>query len=153
MNLRSSLAAGLLVGLVFLSAPGSARAANELVTIPIVVADYYGWAYTEAFMDHATVYGWTTAGVDALGWGLLVTTGDYDAGLKFVNLAGMAKTIYPVVALLASQDQPTRERAWIALGTHTATLLTLQFLGQPALIVQAYGPRHDAYGAAVAFKF
>ncbi len=149
---RAILGSGLLVFFLF-SIPPQAKAANELITIPVVVADYYGWAYTEAFMDKATVYGFTTAGVDALGWGLLVTTGDYDAGLKFVNLAGMAKTIYPVVTLLAASDQGTRERAWIALGTHTATLLTLQVLGQPALIVQALGPRHDAYGAALAFKF
>jgi hypothetical protein len=104
-------------------------------------------------MDNAQVYAWTTAGVDALGWGLLVTTGDYDAGLKFVNLAGMAKTLYPVITLLAATDPGTRERAWIAVGTHSATLLTLQFLGQPALVVQALGPRHDAYGAALAMRF
>jgi len=146
-----ALAAGLMAGVLLL--PSQTRAANEVVTVPLVVADYYGWAYTEAFMDNAQVYAWTTAGVDALGWGLLVTTGDYDAGLKFVNLAGMAKTLYPVVTLLAATDPGTRERAWIAVGTHSATLLTLQFLGQPALVVQALGPRHDAYGAALAMRF
>jgi hypothetical protein len=142
-----------LLAVLFFGAVFRAEAANEIITVPVVVADYYGWAYTEAFMDNAQVYGWSTAGVDALGWGLLITTGDYDAGLKFVNLAGMAKTIYPVVTLLAAKDQGTLERAWIALGTHTATLLTLQLLGQPALVVEALGPRHDTYGAALAFKF
>jgi hypothetical protein len=132
---------------------GSAKADHEAITIPLVVADYYGWAYTEAFMDNATIYGFSTAGVDALGWTLLAAANDYDAGLKFVNLAGMAKTIYPVVTLLAAKDEGTRERAWIAVGTHSATLLTLQFLGQPALVVQALGPRHDAYGPALAFNF
>jgi hypothetical protein len=130
----------------------SAKADHEWITVPVVAADYYGWAYTEAFMDNATIYGFSTAGVDALGWSLFVA-GDYDAGLKFVNLAGLAKTIYPVVTLLAATDTGTRERAWIALGTHTLTLVTLEFLGRPALTVDAFGPRHDAYGASLAFRF
>ncbi len=130
-----------------------ARAGHELVTVPIVVADYYGWAYTEMFMDHADIYGWSNAGVDSLGWGLLVFAGDYDAGLKFVNLSGMAKTIYPLFALLGAKDPAIHERAWIALGTHTLTLFTLEVLGRPALTVQALGPRHDAYGPALAFNF
>ncbi|HTA76263.1 MAG TPA: hypothetical protein VK791_03820 [bacterium] len=138
--------------LLFLGVP-YAKADHEWITVPVVVTDYYGWAYTEAFMDNATVYGFSTAGVDALGWTLLIGAGDYDAGLKFVNLAGLTKTIYPVVTLLAASDTGTRERAWIALGTHTVTLVTLEFLGRPALTVEAFGPRHDAYGASLAFRF
>jgi hypothetical protein len=142
------------IALIFLFwLAGSARAANEWITVPVVVADYYGWAYTEAFMDKATVYAWSTAGVDSLGWTLLVTTGDYDVGLKLVNLAGLAKTVYPVATLLWATDTGTRERAWIALGTHTVTLVTLEFLGRPALTVEAYGPRHNAYGPSLAFRF
>jgi hypothetical protein len=132
---------------------GSVHAANEAITVPVVVADYYGWAYTEAFMDNATVYGWSTAGVDALGWTFWATGADYDVGIKLVNLAGLAKTIYPVVALLESSDTGIRQRAWIALGTHAVTLLTLECLGRPALTVEALGPRHDAYGASLAFRF
>jgi len=132
---------------------GAAKAGNELITVPIVAADYYGWAYTEAFMDNATVYAWSTAGIDALGWGLLVGAGDYDAGLKFVNLAGLAKTIYPIASILWASDNGIRERAWIALGTHTFTLVTLELLGRPALTVEALGPRRDAYGVSVAFRF
>ncbi len=143
---------GLIGVLLFLGIP-SAKADHEWVTVPVVVADYYGWAYTEAFMDNARVYGFSTAGIDALGWTLLIGAGDYDAGLKFVNLAGLAKTIYPVVTLLAASDTGTLERAWIALGTHTLTLVTLELLGRPALTVEAFGPRHDAYGASLAFKF
>ncbi len=136
----------------FIIGPRSAKADHEWITVPVVLADYYGWAYTEAFMDNAAVYGFSTAGVDALGWSLFVA-GDYDAGLKFVNLAGLAKTIYPLVTLLAATDTGTRDRAWIALGTHTVTLITLEFLGRPALTVEAFGPRHDAYGASLAFRF
>ena len=148
---KALVVSGLSLILLFLGIR-SAKADHEWITVPEVVADYYGWAYTEAFMDNATVYGFSTAGVDALGWSLFVA-GDYDAGLKFVNLAGLAKTIYPVVTLLATTDTGTRERAWIALGTHTLTLVTLEFLGRPALTVEAFGPRHDAYGASLAFRF
>ena len=129
-----------------------AKADHEWITVPVGAADYYGWAYTEAFMDNAAVYGFSTAGVDALGWTLLIT-GDYDAGLKFVNLAGLAKTAYPIATLLWATDTGTRQRAWIALGTHTVTLVTLEFLGRPALTVEAFGPRHDAYGESLAFRF
>jgi hypothetical protein len=136
----------------FLSGTPSAKADHEWITVPVVVADYYGWAYTEAFMDNAAVYGFSTAGVDALGWSLFAA-GDYDAGLKFVNLAGLAKTVYPIATLLWASDTGTRDRAWIALGTHALTLVTLEFLGRPALTVEAFGPRHDAYGASLAFRF
>jgi hypothetical protein len=143
----------LLILILWLCGPLAVKAGNEWITVPLVVGDYYGWAYTEAFMDNATVYGFSTAGVDALGWTLLIGAGDYDAGLKFVNLAGLAKTAYPIATLLWATDTGTRQRAWIALGTHTLTLVTLEFLGRPALTVDAFGPRHDAYGVSLAFRF
>ncbi len=142
---------GILLGLWVLPS-GMTFAGNEAITVPVVLADYYVWAYTEVFEDHADIYGWSTAGVDGLGW-TLFAAGDYDAGLKFVNLAGMAKTVYPLIALLGASDPGIRERAWIAVGTHTATLLTLEILGHPALSVQAYGPRGDTLGLAYAFRF
>jgi hypothetical protein len=125
---------------------------NEVITVPLIVTDYYGWAYTEAFMDKSYVYGWSTAGVDALGWGIILTKRDY-SGLFFVNVAGIAKTIYPVVQLLASSDMDTRNRAWIALGTHTLTLISLELLGKPALSIQTMVPENGGYGASLAFRF
>jgi hypothetical protein len=133
---------------------GKSRAANEPITVPLVLADYYGWAYTEAFEDHAEIYAWSTAGVDALGWTLFFAAKDYDAGLFLVNAAGCAKTLYPVVTLLTASDSQVRERAWIAVGTHAATLLTLELLGRPALNIQtALGPRQDGLGLAFAQQF
>lgn len=133
--------------------PSRASAGNEAVTVPIILADYYGWAYTEAFEDKADVYGFSTAGVDALGWILLVTSRD-NAGLFLVNTAGIAKTVYPVAALLGASDPGIRQRAWIALGTHTATLLGLELLGKPALSIQSsMGPRQDGLGLVMALKF
>jgi hypothetical protein len=144
---------GCLVLLLVLGArPG--HASNELVTVPLVLADYYAWAYTEAFEDRAYVYGWSTAGVDALGWTLFFAAKDYDAGLFLVNAAGCAKTLYPVVTLLRASDPSVRERAWVAVGTHAATLLTLEILGRPALNIQtAIGPHQDGYGMACALRF
>ncbi len=147
----------LLIFLVLLFSIVGARkalAANEIITVPVVLADYYGWAYTEAFEDHADIYGWSTAGVDALGWTLFFAANDYDAGLFLVNTAGLAKTLYPVATLLGASDSAVRERAWIAVGTHTATLLTLELLGRPALNVQtSLGPSRDGYGVSLAYKF
>ncbi len=132
----------------------SVHAANEAVTIPVVLADYYAWAYTEAFEDHSDVYAWSAAGVDALGWTLFFAANDYDAGLFFVNADGIAKTLYPVVTLLDASNPGVRQRAWIAVGTHAATLLTLQILGRPALNVQtSLGPNRDGYGVSLAYKF
>jgi hypothetical protein len=132
---------------------GKVFADNELITVPVIVADYYAWAYTEAFMDHADIYAWSTAGVDALGWTLILTKKDY-TGLFFVNVAGVAKTIYPVAVLLGAQDPASRERAWIAVGTHTASLLTLELLGRPALNIQSsMGPHQDGTGMELAFNF
>lgn len=136
--------------------PEEVPAQNEWVTLPVILADYYGWAYTEAFEDHANIYGFSTAGVDALGWSITLAAPDYEGrvtGLFFVNLAGIAKTVYPAVTLLGASDGATRERAWIALGTHTATLLTLELLGKPALSVQSMGPRGDGVGLQVASNF
>ena len=139
--------------LIFLTITfGKASAKNEIITVPVIVGDYYVWAYTEAFQDHADIYGWSTAGVDALGWTLLLTTRNY-SGLFFVNLAGIAKTVYPVAALLGTSDPGIRERAWIALGTHSVTLITLQILGKPALSIQSMGPRKDGLGLVYAFRF
>jgi hypothetical protein len=130
-----------------------AQAANEAVTVPLVLGDYYAWAYTEAIEDHAAIYGLTTASVDALGWGILAFSAD-DSGLFLVNLAGISKTLYPAVTLLASRDNPTRDRAFIALGTHTLTLVTLELLGRPALSVNtALGPRRDGTGLTLAMGF
>jgi hypothetical protein len=136
---------------------GKASARDELVSIPLILGDYYAWAYIEAFEDRADIYAWSTAGVDALGWTLFLASGDYEgkvAGLFFVNTAGVAKTLYPVATLLWAPEPAVKERAWIALGTHTLTLLSLEFLGKPALSVQsALGPRQDGLGLAYAFNF
>jgi hypothetical protein len=146
---------GLKIGLVFLflvpNPSGKAFAQNEFVTVPVILADYYGWAYTEAFEDHADIYAWSTAGVDSLGWTLFFAAKDYDAGLFLVNAVGCAKTLYPVVTLLGASDSSVRERAWIAVETHAATLLTLELLGRPALSIQtSLGPRQDGVGVAYA---
>jgi hypothetical protein len=144
---------GLWMALLFLAvSPREAPAKNELITVPIIVGDYYVWAYAEMFQDHSDIYGWSTAGVDALGWGLIVTTHDY-SGLFFVNLAGIAKTVYPVTELLWSSDSQAHERAWIALGTHALTLVSLELLGRPALNIQSMGPRQDGVGLEYAFRF
>ncbi len=141
-----------LCSLLLLGLGGQAGAQNEIVTVPVILVDYYAWPYTEIFKDRADVFGWSTAGVDALGWGILTVSPDY-TGLFLVNTAGVAKTVYPLVALLSSSDHPTRDRAWIALGTHTATLLTLQLMGQPAIGIQAMGPRRDTPGITLACRF
>jgi hypothetical protein len=144
---------GLWMVILFLAiSPREAPAKNELITVPIIVGDYYVWAYTEMFQDHSDIYGWSTAGVDALGWGLIVTTHDY-SGLFFVNLAGIGKTVYPITQLLWSSDSQVHERAWIALGTHTLTLICLELLGRPALSIQSMGPHQDGLGLEYAFRF
>lgn len=140
--------------LAFLAMADAVRAGNEIITIPMVLVDYNAWAYTEIFEDNARIYGWTSAGVDALGWGLFFAANDYDAGLFLVNLDGIGKTIYPVVTLLGASDSAVRERAWIAVGTHTVTITTLELLGRPALSVQtSMGPSHDGLGLSYAYRF
>jgi hypothetical protein len=131
---------------------GKARAAHEIVTVPLIVADYYVWSYTEIFEDKADTFGFITAGVDALGWGWMALSPDYTS-LFLVNAAGIAKTVYPAVVLFTSSDTPSRTRAWIALGTHAITLVTLEALGRPELGVQDMGPREDTTGVTLAFKF
>ena len=133
--------------------PLRASAANEFITVPVILADYYGWAYAEMFEDHADVYAWSTAGVDGLGWSLLAAKKDY-TGLFLVNLAGISKTAYPVLTLLGASDSLVRERAWIALGTHTAALITLELLGKPSLSIQStLGPRRDGVGLVLSKSF
>lgn len=139
--------------MLFLVLPmAKVQAGNEILTVPIILGDYYAWAYTEAIEDHADIYGWSTAGVDALGWTIILTTRDY-SGLFFVNLAGVAKTGYPIATLLWASDGPTRERAWVALGTHAATMLSLELLGRPALSIQSMGPHQDGAGVELACRF
>ena len=107
--------------LLFATPGGRLAAQSEILTVPLIAADYYGWAYTEAFEDRANVFAWSTAGVDALGWSVFFAGRDADAGLKLVNLAGWAKTAYPVATLIWVSDSTVRIRAWIAAGTHAAT--------------------------------
>jgi len=140
------------LGLGLLLLASEAGAKNEWVTLPIVLGDYYVWSYAQAIEDKAEVYGYATAGVDALGWSLILMRDP--AGLFFVNLAGLAKTGYPIVTLLASSNEPTKERAWVSLGTHAATLLTLELLGRPGLVLNStMGPRGDGMGLVVAHQF
>jgi hypothetical protein len=152
LNSPFKIASVLVLGLFLMTGAGRARAAHEWVTVPLIVGDYYAWAYTEAFEDGANVYGFTTVGVDALGWGWLAFSPDY-TGLFFVNAAGISKTVYPAVVLLASSDADSRNRAWIALGTHACTRLTLEFLGRPELSVMSMGPHGDGTGVRLAFRF
>jgi len=131
---------------------GSARAGHEFITVPVILADYYAWAYLEIFQDRADVLGFTTADVDAQGWTLILSAKS-ETGLKLVNAAGIAKTIYPVVTVLWASNSTARERAWIALGTHTLSLVTLELLGRPAIRIQAQAPRPDGLGMEVAYHF
>jgi hypothetical protein len=143
------MGAALGIGLLL---PAVAPAKNEWLTVPVILGDYYVWSYAQAIEDKADIYGFTTAGVDALGWSLVLFKDP--AGLFFVNLAGLAKTGYPLVTLLAASDEPTRERAWVSLGTHAATLITLELFGHPALSLNStMGPRRDGLGGQVALGF
>jgi hypothetical protein len=137
---------------VFCWCPCPARSENEFVTVPVILADYYAWAYWEAFQDHADIFGFTTAGVDALGWTLILSA-QSEAGLKLVNAAGIAKTLYPVATVVWASDSAIRERAWVALGTHAVSLITLELLGRPAVRIQAQAPRPDGWGVALAYNF
>lgn len=141
-----------LAALILTAGTGKARAGNEAITVPFILADYYAWSYTEIFEDGSTVFGYSAAGVDALGWGWMAFSPDY-TGLFLINAAGIAKTVYPAVVVLTSSDPPSRNRAWIALGTHAFTLLTLEALGQPELGVQAMGNRGDGAGVRLALRF
>lgn len=125
---------------------------NEAITVPLIVGDYYAWAYTEAFEDKSDVYAWSTAGVDALGWGIVLTTKEY-SGLFFINVAGIAKTVYPMIELLNSSDRGVQERAWIALGTHALTLVSLELFGKPGLAIQPKISKSGEPGVLLAFRF
>jgi len=147
---KGVLVFGLLLGGACL---GQARAGNGIITVPVILADYYGWSYYEPFEDHANVYAWSIAGVDAIGWSVYLVSGD-EAGMKLVNMAGVAKTVYPMAALLWASDTPMQDRAWIGLGAHMVTLVTLELLGRPALSINtSLGPRHDGTGMTMAFRF
>ena len=147
---KKVLVLGFLMGAACL---GQARASNEFITVPVILADYYGWSYYEAFEDHADIYAWSTAGVDALGWTVYFASGD-EAGMKLVNMAGIAKTVYPMVTLLWASDPQVQDRAWIGLGAHVVTLVTLELLGRPALSINtSLGPQHDGTGLTVAYRF
>lgn len=105
-----------------------ASAAKDVFKTTVVIGDFYAWAYTQAFQDKAHSYAWTTAGVDAFGWGLIVA-GSRE-GLFLVNLANTVKLLYPIVRLAGSAPPEIEHRAWVSLGTHAATLLTLHWLGK-----------------------
>jgi hypothetical protein len=151
-SLRHPFATVLIMAFLLMAGAGKARAAHEAITVPLILGDYYAWSYTEIFEDKAQAFGFSVAGVDALGWGWMAFSPDYTS-LFLVNVAGIAKTVYPAVVLLSSSDAPSRNRAWIALGTHTVTLVTLEALGRPELGVQAMGPRGDGTGVTLAFRF
>jgi hypothetical protein len=107
--------------------------------VPVILADYYVFAYSQAFQDRSFGYAYPTLAVDALGWGM-VAAGKYP-GLFCVNLAGLAKTVYPAVILCGKPNRDVKRRAWISLGTHAGTLLWLKLWGKPALKVEsAYHP-------------
>ena len=152
MRSRNILILCLLVA-VLTVASGAAQARNEMLTVPVVLADYYGFAYYQAFRDHAHPYAWATAGVDALGWGVLLTSKKY-SGLFLVNMAGISKTVYPL-ARLADGDCPleVRRRAWCSVGTHAGTLLFLRLAGKPALVVHSWAPGRDGQGLRLAYRF
>lgn len=143
--------AAVLIFLMAVLPVAKASAGNEIVTVPVVLGDYYAWAYVQAFEDRADVYGWSLVGTDVLGWAFIL--GGDPAGLFFVNLSGLVKTGYPIWVLIDSADPAMRERAWIACATHATTLLTLELLGRPAVSLQASGPGKDAWGPVVAFRF
>ncbi len=145
---------GILLALALAAAtPAPLRARNEAVTVPVVLADYYGLAYTQAFKDRAFPYAWSTAGVDALGWGIVAFARRYP-GLFLVNMAGLSKTVYPVVRL-ADGDVPmeVRRRAWVSVGTHAGTLLFLKWVGKPAVAVQSWAPDLGGHGVMLAYRF
>jgi hypothetical protein len=129
-----------------------AHAGREAVTLPVVFADYYGFAYTQAWRDRSYGFFYPTAGVDALGWTILAAKGKY-SGMFLVNFAGLAKTVYPLVILGGKPDREVKRRAWASVGTHAGTLLWLKIWGKPALTVMSWAPSNGSAGARFAFSF
>ncbi len=147
---------GMVLGLIaFLQLVGvsQAQARHEVLTVPWILADYYAFSYSQAFLDRAHPYAWSTAGVDALGWGVVVFAKKYP-GLVLVNVAGIAKTVYPIVRLAnGGTPMEIRRRAWASVGTHAATLVMLKFLSKPAVSVHSYAPPSGGSGVELAFRF
>ncbi len=152
--LKGQRVAGVIFGMLLLWMATFSKAwpKDEEITLPVIIADYYAWAYTEAVEDKATLYACSTGAVDAAGWVFLAAKPDY-TGLFLVNLAGGAKTVYPLAVLLTSSDNGARERAWIALGTHAATLITLELLGKPEISLQAMTPKGKGLGLQLACRY
>jgi hypothetical protein len=127
--------------------------AVPVVSFPIAFANYYVWAYTEAYEDRSFVYADTTAGIDAMGWIILATTDQY-SGLFLINMAAISKTVYPVVQLLGKPISAVKQRAWIDIATNLTTLLLLKWMGHPALQVESFLPE-DRWvpGIQVAYSF
>jgi len=121
------------------------------MTVPVVLADYYAFAYVQAFKDRSFGYAYPTAAVDALGWGM-VAAGKYP-GLVCVNVAGIAKTLYPAVVLCGKPSRDVKRRAWVSLATHSGTLLWLKAWGKPALKVESSYRPPDGGQVRVALLF
>jgi len=129
----------------------SARAGREAVTVPVILADYYVFAYVQAFKDRSFGYAYPTAAVDTLGWGL-AADGKY-SGLVCVNAAGLAKTVYPAVILCRKSGRGAKRRAWISIGTHAGTLLWLKAWGKPALRLESSYCPPDGAALKLAWLF
>jgi hypothetical protein len=137
--------------LVFFAAP-PAQASREALTIPVILADYYGFAYTQAYQDRSFGFFYSAAGVDALGWGIVAAKRRY-SGMFLVNFAGVAKTVYPLVILGGKPDREIKRRAWVSVGTHAGTLIWLRVWGKPGLAVTSWMPDKGGTGAHLAWAF
>jgi hypothetical protein len=133
-----------------LSHPAHAR--REVITLPVVLTDYYGFAYAQACRDRSYGFFYPTAGVDVLGWTILAVKGKY-SGMFLVNFAGVAKTVYPLVILGGKPDREKKQRAWISVGTHAGSILWLKIWGKPALAVSSWVPENGTAGARFALAF
>ena len=138
------------LALTFSTVPSHAR--REVLTVPVILADYYGFAYWQAWEDRSFGYMYPTAGVDALGWSIVALKGKY-SGMFLVNLAGVAKTLYPGVILAGKPDREKKHRAWVSLGTHAGTLLWLKIWSKPALAVTSWSPDPGLAGVRLAWAF
>ncbi len=140
-----------LCSLFAVASPRVAQARNEAVTLPVILADYYGFAYFQAFKDRSFGYAYPTAGVDALGWGLMAF-GKYP-GMVCVNLAGVSKTVYPAALLLGKPNHDEKRRAWASIGTHAFSLLWLKAWGKPSIRVNGTVRAPDGAQLHVAWRF